>query len=67
MASPYSVRENALRTSWEYLGTDATSCSSDDTHGFQFGAHDFSIVTELTNLAASSDIQIATDYNTGDV
>ena len=67
MASPYSVRENALRTSWEYLGTDATSCSSDDTHGFQFGAHDFSIVTELTNLVADSDIQIATDYNTGDV
>jgi hypothetical protein len=85
LASPYSVRENALRTRWEYLGTfvdvtpfllcifvtyhagtDATSCSSDDTHGFQFGAHDFSLVTELTNLV-DTDIHVATDYNTGDV
>jgi hypothetical protein len=56
-----------LRTKWDYLGTDATSCSSDDSHGFQFGAHDFSLVTELTNLVAGANIHVATDYNTGDV
>jgi hypothetical protein len=33
---------------------DATSCSSDDTHGFEFGAHDFVSVTELLNFVTTA-------------
>merc|ERR1711959_195407 len=39
--SPYQVRQAADRTRWENKGTTATSCNSDDTHGFEFASHDF--------------------------
>jgi len=79
---PYQVRSNSGRTAWSDVGADATSCSSDDTHGFEFGAHDFVSVTELFNFVTTSGnggtglaptdvavrrIATAVDRNTGDI
>lgn len=80
---PYQVRSNPSRTAWSDVGADATSCSSDDSHGFEFGAHDFVSVTELLNFVVtpgtvtaleptnikitSRKIVTAVDHNTGDI
>jgi len=75
---PYQVRSNSGRTAWSDVGADATSCSSDDTHGFEFGAHDFVSVTELVNFVTGATALVpanlavrrlatAVDRNTGDI
>jgi hypothetical protein len=79
---PYQVRSNSGRTAWVNVGSDATSCSSDDSHGFEFGAHDFVSVTEFLNFVTTAGnvgsglaptnvavkrIATAVDRNTGDI
>jgi hypothetical protein len=65
--SPYQVRQSADRTVWEVREASATSCLSDDTHGFEFGGHDFQWAAAVKNKATVGTHPVAVDRNTGDV
>jgi len=67
--SPYQVRQAGDRTRWEVKEATATSCLSDDTHGFEFGAHDFTWAVGVNNKVPSNSYghPVGADRNSGDM
>mmetsp|Transcript_32310 Transcript_32310/g.75480 ORF Transcript_32310/g.75480 Transcript_32310/m.75480 type:complete len:2927 (-) Transcript_32310:112-8892(-) len=67
--SPFGVRMNQDRTALVDASVTAVSCISEQSRGFQYGAHDFVWGVHLKARDASQEVKItdiAVDRNTGD-
>jgi len=67
--SPFSVRMQSDMTSWVDFSTTAISCISEQSRGFQYGAHDFVWGVHLKSADQGEEVKISdmsVDRNTGE-